>query len=76
MSKVRFIIATADDNGAPEMVIERFHTYDQLARDLPFVLKQYKKVMKKVGKNIKTYQRTIDDKGVITTWEIKVNETK
>jgi len=76
MSKVRFIIATADDNGMPEMVIERFHTYDQLARDLPFVLKQYKKVMKGIGKNIKTYQRTIDDKGIITTWEIKVNETK
>ena len=76
MSKVRFIIAVADDNGMPDMVLERFHTYDQLERDLPFVLKQYKKVMKELGKSIKTYQRTIDDKGVITTWEIKVNDVK
>lgn len=76
MSKVRFIIAVADDNGMPEMVLERFHTYDQLARDLPFVLKQYKKVVKGLKKDIRTYQRTIDDKGVITTWEIKVNDPK
>lgn len=76
MSKVRFIIATADDNGLPEMVIERFHTYDQLKRDLPFVLKQYKKTMKKIRRDIKTYQRTIDDSGTITTWEIKVNDDK
>ena len=76
MSKVRFIIAVSDDNGMPDMVLERFHTYDQLARDLPFVLKQYKKVMKNLKKDIKTYQRTIDDNGVITTWEIKVNDVK
>jgi hypothetical protein len=76
MSKVRFIVATADDNGLPEMVIERFHTYDQLKRDLPFVMKQYKKTMKKISKDIKTYQRTIDDNGVITTWEIFVDDTK
>jgi hypothetical protein len=76
MSKVRFIIATADDNGLPDMVLERFHTYDQLKRDLPFVLKEYKKVMKELKKTIKTYQRTIDDKGVMTTWEINVYDTK
>jgi hypothetical protein len=76
MIKVRFIIATADDNGMPDMVLERFHTYDQLKRDLHFVLKQYKKVMKELGKSIKTYQRTIDDKGVITTWEVKVNDER
>jgi hypothetical protein len=72
MIKVRFIIAVADDSGAPFLVLERFHTYDQLARDLPFVLKQYKDNKK----NIKTYQRTISDDGVITTWEIKVNDVK
>jgi hypothetical protein len=76
MSKVRFIIATADDNGLPDMVLERFHTYNQLERDLPFVLKQYAKVMKKLGKSIKTYQRTIDDSGTMTTWEINVNDIK
>ena len=76
MIKVRFIVATADDNGLPDMVLERFHTYDQLERDLPFVLKQYAKPMRKLGKSIKTYQRTIDDNGVMTTWEIKVNDDK
>ena len=76
MSKVRFIIAVADDNGFPDMVLERFHTYDQLERDLPFVLKQYKKTMNQLKRDIRTYQRTIDDKGVITTWEIKVNGKK
>lgn len=72
MSKVRFIVAVADDNGAPFLVLERFHTYDQLKRDLPFVLKKYKKDRK----HIRTFQRTISEDGVITTWEIKVNETK
>ncbi len=74
MSKVRFIVAVADDSGFPDMVLERFHTYDQLERDLPFVLKQYKKTMKQLKRDIRTYQRTIDDKGVITTWEIKVGK--
>ena len=68
MIKVRFIIAVADDNGAPFVVLERFHTYDQMARDLPFVLKNYKQNRK----SIKCYQRTIADDGVITTWEVKV----
>jgi hypothetical protein len=68
MSKVRFIIAVADDNGAPFVVLERFHTYDQLKRDFPFVLKQYKSDKK----HIRCYQRTIAENGVITTWEIEV----
>jgi hypothetical protein len=68
MSKVRFIIAIADDNNAPLMVLERFHTFDQMARDLPFVLKNHKKFKK----DIRCYQRTTDDNGVITTWEVKV----
>jgi hypothetical protein len=68
MSKVRFIIAVADDNGAPFLVLERFHTYDQMKRDYPFVLKQYKGNKK----HIRCYQRTITDDGVITTWEIKI----
>jgi hypothetical protein len=68
MNKVRFIIAVADDNNAPFLVLERFHTFDQMQRDLPFVLKQYKHNRK----NIKCYQRTITDDGVITTWEVKV----
>lgn len=72
MSKVRFIIALADDNGAPAVVLERFHTYDQMKRDYSFVLKNYKKFKK----SVKCYQRTTDDNGVITTWEIKVNDDK
>jgi hypothetical protein len=72
MSKVRFIIAFADDNGAPFLVLERFHTYDQMKRDYPFVIKQYKENKKR----IKCYQRTIDEKGVITTWEVKLSEIK
>lgn len=72
MTKVRFIVAFADDNGAPEQVIERFHTYEQLRRDLPFILK----AQKRLRKDIRTYQRTIDASGVITTWEIFVNDTK
>jgi len=71
-NKVRFIIAVADDNGLPFMVLERFHTYDQMARDYPFVLKAHAKMKD----SIKCYQRTIDTKGVITTWEIKINDVK
>jgi hypothetical protein len=74
MTKVRFIIAVADDNGAPFMVLERFHTYEQLARDYPFVIKALKDNVKD---SVRCYQRTIDEKGVITTWEIKLkNEIK
>jgi hypothetical protein len=68
MKKVRFIIAVADDNGMPFMVLERFHTYDQLERDYPFVVKNHINMKD----SIKCYQRTIDENNVITTWEIKL----
>jgi hypothetical protein len=71
MKKVRFIMAIADDNGAPFMVLERFHTYEQLERDYPFVLKA---LNDNVKDSVRCYQRTIDEKNVITTWEIKIRK--
>lgn len=70
IKKVRFIMAVADDNGLPFMVLERFHTYDQMVRDYPFVLKAHQSIKD----SIRCYQRTIDDKGIITTWEVRIDD--